>query len=146
MNIVECTELVEKIFAVDGRVINTQARDAWFSAIGHLDRDLAGQAAKACIQEQTQKIVPAHVIAKVKEMKKDKDARRNDEEKIGRRFGENAPICTHGLILIGCMPCQKQLAEESRCRHNLYPIYCDHCQPHFQRLSWTEWQQLKAVI
>lgn len=143
MNIVECNELVAKIFAVDGRELNSTAQEAWFSAIGHLNRDLAGQAAKACLQEQTTRVMPANVVARAKEIVKDKASRRIEP---APSKSDPCPTCVHERLLIDCKACQKALADESKCRHNKYPIYCEPCQPHFMRLSWMDWQKLKAVI
>lgn len=143
MNVTETRELVTVIFATDGRELTNSAFESWFSAIGHLNVKVAKDAVKACIQEQTTRIMPAHVLAKAKEQLKDQAARRIEP---APSKSDPCPICVHDKLLIDCTFCQKTLAEESKCRHDKYPIYCEPCQPHFMRLSWMDWQKLKAVI
>jgi len=147
MNITETKELITKIFAVDGREVNDQAVNSWHGAIGHLRREVAGTAAKACIQELTVKVMPAHILTKVRDQARERSQREITEDKTGGKFSESAPICdAHGKSMLKCSPCQKELADSHKCRHNLYPIYCVECRDKFQKLSANEWQKHKQII
>jgi hypothetical protein len=146
MNITETKDLVAKIFAVDGREMSDQAIASWHGAVGHLNREIAGVAAKACLQEQTGRVMPAHIIAKAKDQAREKSAKLMDEEKTGKKFGDASPICDHGRSLLTCMPCGKALAESHKCRHNLYPIYCSQCQPKFQMMNIVDWVARKQIV
>jgi hypothetical protein len=144
MNITETKELVEKIFAIDGRDVTEQSVKSWHGAIGHLTRLDAGTAAKACIQEQTTRIMPAHLIAKVRETLKDKSSR--DIQDDGKTFSESAPKCVHKISLLKCQPCTMRLAEEDKCNHGLYPIRCLTCQPVFQITKHLDWATRKKTL
>lgn len=143
MNITDAQELVGRVYAIDGREVTDKIIETWFTAIGHLNSKVADTALKAVMQEQTGRITPAHILAKAKEQLKDKSQRQHEPTPVK---GDPQPICIHNKLLLDCVPCCKELAEQSKCRHNLYPTRCETCHSHFQKMRWDDWMKLKQVI
>ena len=110
----ELKELMEYLSAIDNRQLSAEKLQVWFDLIGYLDFADAKAAVIEAQREQSISYVEAkHVIAyalKIKERRKNEEARVRATTFQPERIGDPHPICAHGLKLLTCDPCCRNAA------------------------------------
>ena len=107
-------ELMEYLSAIDNRQLTTEKLQVWFDLIGYLDFDDAKAAVIEAQRDSSISYVEAkHVIAyalRIKERRQTEDQRTRAKNPTSERKGDPHPICAHGLRLLTCDPCCRNLA------------------------------------
>jgi hypothetical protein len=110
----ELKELMEYLSAIDNRQLTAEKLQVWFDLIGYLDFQDAKAAVIEAQRDTSISYVEAkHVIAytaRIKERRKSEENREralNPEEK---KTGSPMPKCAHGIGLLTCDPCCRNLA------------------------------------
>jgi hypothetical protein len=108
----ELKELMEYLSAIDNRQLTPEKLQVWFDLIGFLDfPDAKAAVIEAQRDESISYVEAKHVIAfslRMKEKKKAEAARTKTYAE--NRTGDPHPICAHGLRLLTCDPCCRNLA------------------------------------
>lgn len=108
----ELKELMEYLSAIDNRQLTAEKLQVWFDLIGFLDFAEAKAAVIEAQRDESISYVEAkHVIAfamRSKEKRKAEEAR--SKTYADNRTGDPHPICAHGLKLLTCDPCCRNLA------------------------------------
>ena len=108
----ELKELMEYLSAIDNRQLTADKLQVWFDLIGFLDFAEAKAAVIEAQRDESISYVEAkHVIAfamRSKEKRKAEEAR--SKTYADNRTGDPHPICAHGLRLLTCDPCCRNLA------------------------------------
>ena len=108
----ELKELMEYLSAIDNRQLTADKLQVWFDLIGFLDfADAKAAVIEAQRDESISYVEAKHVIAyamRSKEKKKAEEARAKTHTE--ERIGDPHPICAHGLKLLTCDPCCRNLA------------------------------------
>ena len=118
MEAVETASVYEFLSLTDNRKISEDKILAWHQLIGHLDFDVAREAAAMAKQDLAiDWVEPKHILAKARVIseRRQADARReatlNRSERV---LGSPIPICEHGEKLVFCSPCCVALAKKNR--------------------------------
>lgn len=110
MNQNETATLVDFVAASDSRNVTEQTYAAWHVILGHLDFDLARQAAVLAMRDETIRWTePKHIIAKVAKLIEAKET----EERRARAMltptveaGTPQPLCRqHNKAILSCNDC-----------------------------------------
>lgn len=108
----ELKELMEYLSAIDNRQLTAEKLQVWFDLIGFLDfADAKAAVIEAQRDESISYVEAKHVIAfamRSKEKKKAEEAR--SKTYADNKTGDPHPICAHGLKLLTCDPCCRNLA------------------------------------
>jgi hypothetical protein len=108
----ELKQLMEYLSAIDNRQLTAEKLQVWFDLIGFLDfPDAKAAVIEAQRDESISYVEAKHVIAfamRMKEKKKAEEARTKTYTE--NRTGDPHPICAHGLRLLTCDPCCRNLA------------------------------------
>jgi len=108
----ELGQLMDYLSAIDNRQISPEKLQVWYDLIGFLDFADAKQAVIEAQRDESISYVEAkHVIAfamRLKEKKKAEEARATSHTE--ERIGDPHPICAHGLKLLTCDACCRNLA------------------------------------
>jgi hypothetical protein len=108
----ELKELMEYLSAIDNRQLTAEKLQVWFDLIGYLDfADAKAAVIEAQREESISYVEAKHVIAfamRLKEKRKSEEARTKTYKE--NRTGDPHPICAHGLRLLTCDPCCRNLA------------------------------------
>jgi hypothetical protein len=120
MEAVDTASILEFLSLTDNRKIHPEGILAWHGLIGHLNFDVAREAAHLAKQDaQIDWVEPKHILAKARIIAErlETDARR--EKSLNRSapsLGSPIPICDHGEKLVFCSPCCIALAENSKAK------------------------------
>ena len=108
----ELKELMEYLSAIDNRQLSPEKLQVWFDLIGYLDfADAKAAVIEAERDEAISYVEAKHIIAfamRMKEKKRNEEARATSHTE--ERVGDPHPICAHGLKLLTCDPCCRNLA------------------------------------
>lgn len=114
----ELKELMEYLSAIDNRQLTTEKMRGWFDIIGYLDFNVAKQALIEAQRDPAISYVePKHIIAysrKVKDDMKTEQRRAQATEPGDYKMAvSKMPLCVHGIGLVLCNDCCRQLAIEA---------------------------------
>lgn len=108
----ECAALLREIAAIDNRKIDQEVLDAWFAVIGYLNYEVALNALHmARKDDRVTWLEPKHIISWSREARDKVEREQSDTPKVEDVFGP-VPYCPHGIVLAGCLPCCRDLAED----------------------------------
>jgi hypothetical protein len=118
MEAVDTASILEFLSLTDNRKIHPDGILAWHGLIGHLDFDLAREAAHLAKQDVAiDWVEPKHILAKARiiaDRKLTETRREQSGQPIQRKVGSPIPICKHGEKLVFCSPCCIELAKKKR--------------------------------
>jgi hypothetical protein len=110
----ELKDLMEYLSAIDNRQLTPDKLQVWFDLIGYLDFNDAKAAVIEAQRDQSIGYVEAkHVISyalRIKERRKNEEARTRATTFQAERVGDPHPICAHGKRLLTCDPCCRNAA------------------------------------
>lgn len=109
MKVLETTQIVNYLSAIDNRQVTEQTVFAWHEVIGKLDFEVARQACNlARADERINYIEPKHILAKaqvLKEAEELKERQARALEEAPPVVGVPMPKCKHAKGLLYCDPC-----------------------------------------
>ena len=110
----ETKQIVDFISAADSRNVTEQTYGAWHIVIGHLDFEVARQAAVMALQDEAIRWTePKHVLGKagrVLEVVAQDKRRELALSRVEPPTGSEMPVCIHGVGLLYCGPCCHEAA------------------------------------
>lgn len=118
MEAINTASILEFLSLTDSRKISEDRILAWHQLIGHLDFDVAREAAHLAKQDdKIDWVEPKHILAKARVV-----AERLDAENRTKRAltpvepfkGSPIPLCKHGERIVFCQPCCVELAKKKR--------------------------------
>lgn len=118
MEAINTASILEFLSLTDSRKISQEGILAWHELIGHLDFDVAREAAHLAKQDdKIDWVEPKHILAKARVIAERLDA----EERVKRAttpvapaIGSPIPLCKHGERIVFCQPCCVELANKKR--------------------------------
>lgn len=118
MEAVDTASILEFLSLTDNRKIHADGILAWHQLIGHLDFDVAREAAAMAKQDLTiDWVEPKHILAKARVISERRQADARREATLNRSepvLGSPIPICEHGEKIVYCQPCCIALAKKNR--------------------------------
>jgi len=116
----ETEQLLNEMFAIDGRKLDAEKLLAWHNVIGSWPLDIAQRALRMARQdERIAFIEPKHIIAKAKEAVEAMDReeqRKKTKEPVKK--GVAMPTCIHGHGLLYCNDCCRTMWHYHRDNHD----------------------------
>ena len=114
MNNQESAQIVDFVSAADGRTVTEQTYGAWHIVIGHLNFELARQAAVMALQDESIRWTePKHILGKAGRLLEVAEHDKRRELALTRvepPVGAEMPVCIHGVGLLYCGPCCHEAA------------------------------------
>ena len=118
MEAVDTASILEFLSLTDNRKIHPDGILAWHGLIGHLQFDVAREAAHLAKQDdKIDWVEPKHILAKARLVadRRDTETRReNSLNRPERTVGSPIPLCEHGERIVFCQPCCIELAKKKR--------------------------------
>jgi hypothetical protein len=118
MEAVDTASILEFLSLTDNRKISEDKILAWHQLIGHLEFDVAREAAHLAKQDdRIDWVEPKHILAKARVVtdRLETEARRLKQlTRPEPTFGSPIPLCQHGERVVFCQPCCVELAKKKR--------------------------------
>jgi hypothetical protein len=118
MEATNTASILEFLSLTDNRKITQENILAWHQLIGHLNFDVAREAAHLAKQDdKIDWVEPKHILAKARVVadRLDTEARRKQSlDKPEPFVGSPIPLCRHGERIVFCQPCCVELAKKKR--------------------------------
>ena len=117
MTPLEVSQLLTVASAYDNRTVKPEQVMAWYAVVEAIPADVASEALKMHFAESEKYLQPFHIVANARRVL---DARARDERVQLALSAEPVTVaveepeqCVHGLWIVKCLPCCRELAAQS---------------------------------
>lgn len=118
MEATNTASILEFLSLTDNRKITQENILAWHQLIGHLNFDVAREAAHLAKQDdKIDWVEPKHILAKARVVADRLDAENRTKRALTPTEpfkGSPIPLCKHGERIVFCQPCCVELAKKKR--------------------------------